>query len=186
MSRLHVIDFEGTRASGIGEYGAATLIDGEIGEVYAAECAENFTEHLDLFIKLRRSGAFAGHNASVEDGLLRHYAASPGFVKKYSGAVEFVITWGPWIDTKVLYKTFYCSLSDYSLENLIKTFALTERLLSLASKFCPPSKLGYHSALFDALATCILLKNLTMELQRNGIETSEEFLLEYSCPGKKI
>ncbi|MDR2720743.1 MAG: hypothetical protein LBB15_00445, partial [Puniceicoccales bacterium] len=115
MSILHVIDFEGTRATGIVEYGIATIIGSKIVGTHAAECIENFNEHLDIFIKLRRSGAFVGHNASVEDGMLRHYAPSPGFVKKYSSSNEIVATWGPWIDTKMLYRTFWSNLSKYSI-----------------------------------------------------------------------
>jgi DNA polymerase III epsilon subunit-like protein len=133
---------------------------------------------------LRKNGTFAGHNASVEDGLLRHYAASPGFVRKCSDSSELGTTWGAWIDTKTLYKAFFCNLPNYSLGKLIKNFKLTERLLFLANKFCPAHKLGYHSAMFDALATYILLENLIAELQKSGLRVSDELLLEYSCSKK--
>jgi DNA polymerase-3 subunit epsilon len=184
MSVLHAIDFEGTRTSGIVEYGAVTMIGGEIAEIHAAECAGNFTEHLGIFVELRRSGAFVGHNASVEDGLLRHYAPSPGFVGKHSDSSEFVATWGAWMDTMVLYRTFWGGLLDYSLGGLIEKFDLAEQLLILAGKFCPMRKLGYHNAAFDALATCVLLKNLISELRKIGMKPSDELLLEYSRTGK--
>jgi DNA polymerase III epsilon subunit-like protein len=106
--------------------------------------------------------------------------ASPGFVKKCSDSDELVSTWGKWIDTMVLYKLFFKNISDYSLENLIDEFELTSKLLTVASNFCPMHKLGYHSAIFDALATCLLLKNLATELKRRSIRTSEMFLLECS------
>ncbi|MDR3274075.1 MAG: hypothetical protein LBS87_01950 [Puniceicoccales bacterium] len=180
MSTLHVIDFEGTRASGVTEYGVVTLVGGEVMGTRTAECTGKFDEHLDMFIKLRKNGTFVGHNASVEDRLLRHYAASPGFVKKCSSSSELGTAWGVWIDTKILYRAFFCNLPDYSLGGLVKKFELTERLSFLANKFCPAHKLGYHSAMFDALATCVLLENLTAELQKNGLRVSDELLLEYS------
>jgi DNA polymerase-3 subunit epsilon len=185
MSLLHAIDFEGTRTNGIVEYGIVTMIGGEITEIRAAECDGNFLEHLGTFVKLRRTGAFVGHNASVEDGLLRHYAPSPGFVGKYSNSSELVTTWGAWVDTMILYRTFWRGLPDYSLGGLIENFGLTEQLFTSAEKFCPTHKLGYHNAVFDALATCVLLKNLIAELRKNGIEPSDELLHEYSRPGKK-
>jgi DNA polymerase-3 subunit epsilon len=180
MGVLHVIDFEGTRGSGVTEYGVVTLIGGEISATHTAECAGKFDEHLGTFIELRRSGIFVGHSASVEDRLLRHYSASPGVVSNHSNPSESAITWGPWIDTKVLHRAFFKNISDYSLGNLINSLGLTEELLILASKFCPAHKLGYHSAMFDALATCILLKNLISKLEKNGIAVSDQFLLEYS------
>ncbi|MDR0595252.1 MAG: hypothetical protein LBF94_00940 [Puniceicoccales bacterium] len=186
MSTLHVVDFEGTRTSGIREYGVVTLVSGEIVDTYTAECTGKFEKHLDLFIKLRQSGTFAGHSASVEDGLLRYYAASPGFVKKYSHSTEFVATWGPWIDTKVLYGAFFHNLPNYSLGELVKAFGLSDRLLALAKNFCPAHNVGYHSAMFDALAAYLLLQNLVVDLQKNGIEASDELLIEYSRTGKNI
>ncbi|MDR0715700.1 MAG: hypothetical protein LBF25_02960 [Puniceicoccales bacterium] len=186
MSTLHVVDFEGTRASGIGEYGVVTLVSGEIVDIHTTECAGKFEKHLDLFIKLRQSGTFVGHSASVEDGLLRHYAASPGFIKKHSCSTESVATWGPWIDTKVLYGAFFHNLPNYSLRELVKAFGLSDRLLALAKNFCPAHKIGYHNAMFDALATYVLLQNLITDLQKNGVKTSDELLIEYSRTGKNI
>ncbi|MDR0679845.1 MAG: hypothetical protein LBF42_02310 [Puniceicoccales bacterium] len=186
MSTLHVVDFEGTRTSGIGEYGVVTLVSGEIVDVRTAECTGKFEKHLDLFIKLRQSGTFVGHSASVEDGLLRYYAVSPGFVKKYSCSTESVATWGPWIDTKVLYEAFFHNLPNYSLGELIKAFGLSDCLLALAENFCPAHKIRYHNAMFDALATYVLLRNLVIDLQKNGIKVSDELLIEYSRTGKNI
>jgi DNA polymerase-3 subunit epsilon len=182
MSILHAIDFEGTRATGVMEYGLVTVIRGKIAETRAAECPRNFNEHIDVFMKLRRCGAFVGPNASVEDGLLRHDAPSPGFVGKYSNSSEGVATWGPWIDTRMLYRTFHGNLLDYSISGLEEKFGFEGQLLVLAEKICPAHKLGYHNAMFDALATCILVKKFAAELQKNGAKQSDGLLLEYSRP----
>jgi hypothetical protein len=64
----------------------------------------------------------------------------------------------------------------------VEKFGLEGQLLASAEKTCPMYKLGYHNAMFDALATYILLKNLITELQKNGVEPSDKFLLEYSRP----
>jgi hypothetical protein len=84
----------------------------------------------------------------------------------------------------MLYRTFHSDLPDYSIRGLVEKFALEGPLLAAAGKACPANKLGYHNAMFDALATCILLKNLAAELRRSGTEPSDEFLLEYSRPAR--
>lgn len=177
---LHVIDFEGTRSSGILEYGVVTLCDMEITDTSSVLCKGEFNQYIDLFIELRKQGSFVGHNASVEDRLLRHHVASPGFVKETSKSDKFVNTWAPWIDTKVLYKNFFREIMNFSLKNLIEKFNLSSQLFILANKFCELSKTGYHNALFDALATSILLQHLISELKFRNIYISLETLIEYS------
>jgi hypothetical protein len=82
ISSLHVSDSEGTRVLRVTEYGVATLVDGEVMGTCRGEYPGKFDEYLGIFIKLRNSGSFGRHNASVEAGLLRHYPASLGFVKR--------------------------------------------------------------------------------------------------------
>ncbi len=183
---LHVIDFEGTRRRGIREYGIVTLIDLEVVDTHFASCEGEMDKHIKFLIDLRRTGSFVGHNTSVEDRLLRHHACSPGYVKKFSGCENKVTTWGPWIDTKVLYKNFFRTINDFSLKHLIENFDLSSPLFSLASKVCSSEHVGYHNALFDALATCILLQKLIKILQDNNLAFSIEALIEYSQRSKLI
>ena len=173
---LHVIDFEGTREAGIREYGVVTLVDWEIVDTCYHNCLGNFLGQIEYFTGLRRNGSFVGHNASVEDRLLRHYAASPGYVKRTSESADQVSTWAPWIDTKVLYKNFFQSVSDFSLKSLIDQFGMRANLFSLAGKFCEYSNIGYHNPLFDALATSLLLQNII----KTSPDLSIDALIEYS------
>ncbi len=178
---LHVIDFEGTRAAGVREYGVVTLIDWVIADTHFAVCENGLSEHVEFFINLRRTGSFVGHNSSVEDRLLRHYAASPGFVKRTSECAESVTTWAPWIDTKILYKNFFQSLTKFSLKSLIDEFGLTAKLYSTAGGICEFSRVGYHNSLFDALATSMLLQHLIKEQS-----LSIDALIEYSQQTKLV
>lgn len=183
---LHIIDFEGTRTSGVREYGVVSLIDWEIQYTNFSICEHGLSEHLEYFTNLRRIGSFVGHNASVEDRLLRHYAVSPGCVRRTSESDEIVTTWAPWIDTKVLYKNFFRSFSNFSLKSLIEETGQTSKLYSLSNKVCELSRVGYHNALFDALATGVLLQYLVQTLKSQQLDLSIDALIEYSKQTKLI
>ena len=189
MQILHVIDFEGSRQIGIKEYGIVTVSfcedsrrpqNFEILDTKTAICIENFEDHVKIFTDLRRTGTFVGHNASVEDRLLRHHVPSPGSVKNFSKIEKTTNTWGPWIDTLVLYKNLFRSIDDFSLKNLINRFDLSENLLRLSGNFCQPRMIGYHNALFDALSTYLLLDNFVRKLGASKIVSSVAMLVEYS------
>ncbi len=180
MQVLYVIDFEGNYAKGIKEYGVVELINMQITQVYSADNIEDFNKYTERFVFLRKKGSFVGHNITVEDHLLRKYIASPGFVKRTSESCENVNTWSPWIDTKVLYKNFFPAIADFSLSHLINVFELFPNLITLADKYCKISHIGYHNALFDALATSMLLQNLVNILSKNNVIPSLDTLIEYS------
>lgn len=199
---IHVIDFEGSRQSGIVEYGVATVMEGRvestatglcrpvgtisdfdrgrhgIGESYVAEC-ERFEGQWELFSGLREGGVFCAHNASVEDGLLRMVwpcpRISPDFFKQGGSAG---ISWGPWLDTLPIYRRVYPGLENYSLEVLIGLFDLQRDLDDLAGGHCPAGRKKYHSALYDALGSALLLLRL---FQEGGLEgVSLHWLLRQS------
>lgn len=184
---LYVIDFEGTRDIGIHEYGVVTLSNFQISGTKFVIC-DNGLQQKDLkyFTEIRQNGLFMAHNAYVEDRLLRYYFASPGYVKELSGIIGSRTGWGPWIDTRVLYKNFFRSLTDFSLKSLIEQFQLSTKLYSAASEFCDISCTGYHCAIFDALAASILLQNFMKITNENGLNLSISALIEYSKHSKMV
>lgn len=95
------IDFEGSRRIGVVEYGVAKIENGAVSELRTGICAPKtkipqrdaeffgidneeafkhppFSESVAEFCEMRKTGIFAAHNASVEDGLLRDAAPRAG------------------------------------------------------------------------------------------------------------
>jgi DNA polymerase III epsilon subunit-like protein len=204
---IHVLDFEGSRSSGVVEYGVATLCDGKIaaihtrlcapaGPVAAAESALHgisaedtagvapFAAEQILFAELRQSGPFAAHHAPVERALLRRAwpvpPAAPDFAASNPAAAPRVADWGPWLDTRRIYESLYPNLPSYQLADLVATFALAENLTALATQHCPGRRRRPHCALFDALAAALLLARLTQEPSIAG--ASLAWLLAQSVP----
>jgi DNA polymerase III epsilon subunit-like protein len=156
---IHVLDFEGNKRLGVSEFGAVTLRDFEIVSVNVEFCKKKFSERVEYFLSLRRSGLLAAHSAQTEDNLLRHYWASPGRVSTFIDGGE-TLRWGPWIDTKLIYRRLFKGLKSYELIDLISAFELHAGLTSLAKKHCSTAMWGFHNALFDALAAALLIQNL--------------------------
>ena len=203
---VYIIDFEGTRKSGILEYGVVALESGNICDTYTSLCASqgpisafefqehgiaeadiagaaSFNEQLELFAKFRKTGAFGAHHASVEEGLLKHYWPYAPPSVDFLNVDSLINEWGPWIDTCQLYRNLY-SLESYSLMDLIDVFCLKGRLGAIAQEFCPKLRMRAHCALYDALASAILLQYLG---EQPGFEQmSIQWLFAHSAPeGKK-
>jgi DNA polymerase III epsilon subunit-like protein len=159
MDSIHVIDFEGNRKLGISEFGVVTLQNFAIASTFFQSCKNDFHAHLKYFLSLRRSGLLAAHSSQTEDNLLRHHWASPGRVKTFIGDDE-TLRWGPWIDTKLVYRKLFKGLRSYELDDLIGAFSLESNLLGMAEKYCPDADRNFHHALFDALAAAALIQNL--------------------------
>ncbi|MDR1433444.1 MAG: hypothetical protein LBI61_03875 [Puniceicoccales bacterium] len=170
MHSISVIDFEGNKGLGIFEFGVVTLLDFEIISTRTEFCQGTFHEHLEYFLSLRRTGLLGAHSAQTEDGLLRHYWASPGLVPTFAGG-QMVPSWGPWADTKLIHRKLFPQLQSYELEDLVASFALFPELEKLAKKYCCPGGTKFHSALFDALATSLLLQNLQKNFANVSLET---------------
>jgi len=182
---LHVIDFEGSRKSGVLEYGAATLQDGAITQTRTRLCkpagpvapgetrchglsADNlaeqpaFAEDFSFFRSLRQTGLLAAHNAVVERRLLSDLWPHPGAVPDFCAeeAPAAIAEWGPWVDSCALYRRIYPDLPEYALEFLIETFSLNDALEDLARAHCPEGRKQPHCALYDALGAALLLQRL--------------------------
>ena len=64
---------------------------------------------------------------------------------------------GPWVDTLQLSRKYLPNLNDYSLGALLQKLNLEKEVASL----CPGS--SWHDALFDAVASLILLRSMLQE-----------------------
>lgn len=178
--RIHVIDFEGTRDSGVIEYGIVSLYENSIVETRSRFCkaigdvneketrqhgiTKEMVEHespffqeWELFAKLRETGVLGAHHAQTEDGLLRSTWPYPRKSIDFMNLGESCSNWGPWIDTCQLFKVVYPQLKQYKLAELIKLFQLRGELEALGLKYCLPHRMKYHCALYDALASALLL-----------------------------
>lgn len=180
------MDFEGSRQSGIVEYGVVTLEGREISATYGRLCAPTgtisdrdrlqhgiselstigaapFEAEWAFFADLREAGPFCAHNAAVEDGLLRNVWPYPRTSPDFSKPDENLASWGPWLDTLYLYRRVYPQLQSHKLEALIETFELVAALDEQAKLYCPDKRRRYHCALYDALASALLLRRLFEE-----------------------
>ena len=154
-----MIDFEGNKELGVWEYGIVTLQNFSVSACEYKVCSGDFEKNFETFASKRRSGIFCAHSAQVEDGLLRYYWASPGQVPFFfkDGTT---LSWGPWLDTKMIYRKLFKGLPSYELGDLVSTFSLKGELIELANKYCSNESCKFHHALFDALAAALLLRNL--------------------------
>lgn len=185
---IHVIDFEGSRQSGVVEYGVVTLQRGAIAATYSRLCAPTgaisardqqqhgiseraaaaaapFEQDWELFAGLRQSGPLCAHNAAVEDGFLRAQWAYPRQSPDFASDTGQLASWGPWLDSLYLYRRIYPQLESHKLEHLIAGFELGESLAQAAERYCPPGRARYHCALYDALASALLLGRLLADPQ---------------------
>ena len=183
---IHVIDFEGSRQSGVVEYGYVTLKNGEIVDSQTRICAPVgtitdldrgqhgisegrasnhalFELEWSLFARLRQSGAFCAHNASVEDGFLRGVWSCPRTSPDFAEPGQVTATWAPWLATLHIYRRVYPQLENHKLQALIKIFDLQVALDAQAVTICPAERCHYHCALYDALASALLLRRLADE-----------------------
>ena len=193
---IHFVDFEGSIASGILEYGVVTLRGGRIvsaqtrlcravgrvrdedsavhgltvGLVARCEpfaCAEEFAR----FAQLRETGPLGAHFAHVENSLLKsawpYPRQSPDFAR--GGGGPMVVDWGPWVDTGRLYAEIFPQMESFQLESLVRVFGLQAELDAVAAEHCPEGRRRYHAALYDALAAALLLVSLGRRAEFSGM-----------------
>ena len=180
---LHVADFEGSVQTGVVEYGVVTLYRGEIistaTRLHAPRTAvplvdtqchglrskdlseqAPFESDWDYWVSLRRSGLLVAHNANVEERFLRATWSRPPAVPSFIDSTTTVAEWGPWIDTCRLARIWMPTLGDYKLGSLISLLKLGSKLDDLAVVHCPVNRRRFHCALYDALASALLLRAL--------------------------
>lgn len=185
---IFFVDFEGSRASGILEFGVVEVCRGGIvsartrlcravGRIAAEDAAVHglteralaaeapFADEWEYFAGLRERGPLAAHFAGVENSLLKsvwpYPRSSPDFARPGARVVE----WGPWVDTARLCAQFFPQFDSARLETLVAACGLQEELAAQAAVHCPPDRRRYHAALYDALAGALLLCALAREPQ---------------------
>jgi DNA polymerase-3 subunit epsilon len=198
---IHFLDFEGSLAGGVVEYGVAVLLGGEIVETTTRLCrpsgairredsavhgigeadvagAAPLTDDWERFAGWRQRGPMAAHFAGTENALLKatwpYARQSPGFVR--AGAVTN--DWGPWIDTGRLLPQLFRGIDSARLEDLVTQFGLGTELAALAERHCPTARRRYHAALYDALAAASLLRAALMRPEYDS--ATVPWLLEHS------
>ncbi|MGF1451615.1 MAG: exonuclease domain-containing protein [Opitutales bacterium] len=179
---LTVMDFEGCARTGVVEFGVVKLYGGRIVDTHTRLCRPRapidpaearlhgirqgeaadfapFEAEWERFAQARREGLFVAHHACVESGLLRknwpYPPLSPGF-----GIVPDAADWGPWLDTRRICEAAWPGLESYGLGALLAALQLEDPLQSLAETFCPETRRKAHCALYDALASALLLLTL--------------------------
>ena len=205
---IYVIDFEGSRQSGVVEYGVVVLLRTAIVEAHTRICAPVGTisnqDHMQhgiseeqagkealfdadwsLFADWRTKGPFCAHNASVEDGLLCSVWAHPRNSPNFAREGETITTWGPWLDTLYLYRQLYPQLTHFKISDLVAVFELQEELDELAKIYCPQKRRHYHCALYDAFACALLLKRLYSEPGLDRISLHWLFLQSASTSAER-
>ncbi len=183
---IYFVDFEGSRTSGILEFGVAEVVGGKVtatrtrlcramGSIRPEDVAVHgleaaalageppFADEWEYFAGLRERGPLAAHYAGVENGLLKSVWPYPRNSPDFARPGESVIEWGPWVDSARLYAQFYPQFDSGRLETLVAASGLQAELDALAKEHCPPERRRYHAALYDALAGALLLASLARE-----------------------
>jgi DNA polymerase III epsilon subunit-like protein len=184
---IYMIDFEGSANSGILEYGVVEIIDAKICRTWTRLCrptgriakrdrlthglsAQDLShclpieEDWDFFSGLRESGVLAAHHAAFESALIKTVWPCPrlaaDFTKHPPNQTQKVAQWGPWIDSLALYRRFYSQVESYKLDTLVQQFQLQDDLSAHAREHCPANRQNFHRALYDAIASALLLQIL--------------------------
>ena len=198
---IFAIDFEGSKNIGIVEYGIAEISNGSISQCSTRICAPRskisaqdsalfditnetaehcppFEDDLSLFCDMRKRGIFAAHNAVAEDTMLR--ASLPVAPIVYNPLTNTnCASWAPYIDTCTLAKCLF-KLDSAKLADVVNVLGLTDELYAHAEKFCPVNRRKWHCALFDAIASALILIKIC---SFDGFENvSAQWLLKYSNP----
>jgi len=176
---IFFLDFEGSRDSGILEYGVATVLEGEVTEVRTRLCrpagkiperdrmvhglqAEAltgfgpFADDWEFFAGLREQGPLAAHFSGVENSLLKSVWPYPRTSPDFARGEGRMAEWGPWVDTARLYGATEAG-EGLGLEVLVERTGLQQKLDRLAGILCPADRRRYHTAPYDALAGAVLL-----------------------------
>ena len=205
---IYFIDFEGSLASGVLEYGVVTLLGGRVTEALTRLCAPTgrvgradsqvhglragalrgcapFSEDWELFASLRERGPLAAHYAGAEHSLIRSAWPYPRSSRDFARPCGQVIEWGPWIDTARIYAQLYPDLESGGLEWLVGASGLQGELDRLADARCPKGRIRYHAALYDALAGALLLGSLCRHPQIASLSVMQLLALSTLDPGKR-
>jgi DNA polymerase-3 subunit epsilon len=204
---IYFVDFEGSRASGILEFGVVEVLGGRVVSTRTGLCRPSgrvrpedvavhgldegmlaahapFGAEWEYFAGLRERGPLAAHYAGVENALLKSVWPYPRNSPDFARPGEHVIEWGPWIDSARLYAQLYPQFDSGRLETLVTACGLQGELDALAHEHCPAERRRYHAALYDALAGALLLASLARE-PRLAVLTTMQLLALSTLDGEK-
>lgn len=202
------VDFEGSRATGVLEYGVVTVVGGHVVDARTRLCRATgrvrdedaavhglresdvaayalFADDFDFFAGLRERGPLAAHYAGVENALLKSAWPYPRSSPDFARPAGRIAEWGPWIDTGALYAQLYPKLVSLKLADLVAVCGLQAELAVLAAAHCPPARDRYHAALYDALAGALLLASLAREPWLAELSTAQVLALSALDPEKR-
>jgi len=205
---IFFVDFEGSRVSGVLEYGVVTLLRGEViatqtrlcgatGRVRPEDTAvhglraealamrQPFVDEWEYFAGRREQGPLAAHYAGVENALLKAVWPYPRNSPDFARPGERLIDWGPWVDTARIYGQLFPKLPSGQLEALVAASGLQSELDFVAGRHCPSGRCRYHAALYDALAGALLLGALARDPQIAGLSVMQLLALSTLDPQKR-
>ncbi len=205
---IFFIDFEGSQASGILEFGVVTLCGGRVVDTRTGLCAATgsvrpqdvavhglsaeklagyggFVDEWEYFAGLRERGPLAAHFAGVENALLKSVWPYPRQSPDFARPGECVIDWGPWIDTAPIYAQLYPHFPSSALGEVVSAAGLQGELDAIAAIHCPSERCRYHSALYDALAGAVLLESLARDPQLAELSVMQLLALSTLDGGKR-
>lgn len=204
---IHFVDFEGSVASGILEYGVVTVQRGGIGALHTRLCratgrvrAEDTAVHglapealagcapfaadFEAFAAWRARGPLAAHFAGAENSLIKSVWPYGRAAPDFSRPGETTADWGPWIDTGALYRQLRPGAATLKLADLVTACGLQPELDRLAGELCPPARRSYHAAPYDALAGALLLSALAADTVLAQL-TLPELLVRSTLDGER-
>ncbi len=205
---IFFVDFEGSRASGILEFGVAEVVRGQVVSARTRLCAATgrvreedaavhglraealaghapFAEEWNYFSSLRELGPLAAHYAGVENGLLKSVWPYPHHVPDFARPGARIVDWGPWVDTARLYAQLFPAFESGKLEALVAAAGAQAELDGLAALHCPADRRRYHAALYDALAGAVLLARLARVPEIAALSTMQLLALSTLDPEKR-
>ena len=201
------IDFEGSRSSGVLEYGVVTLVGGRVcaasgrlcgatGRVRPEDTAVHgldrgmvaeqplFSADWEAFAGLREKGPLAAHYAGVENALLKSVWPYPRLSPDFARQEGTVLDWGPWMDSARLHAQFRPG-EPAGLEARVASLGLQAELDVLAREHCPSGRRRFHAALYDALAGALLLAVLARDPDWSRLTTMQMLSLSTLNPEKR-
>lgn len=190
---IHVIDFEGSSRSGIVEFGIVSLDGSAILETATELCRPTgriskqeqdahgislgeidatgtFAAQWERMASLRESGVLCAHFASAENSMLKSVFPYARTSKDWIRDEAHTTDWGPWLDTGALFKEVTPAGQSLKLGDLIGKRGLQEELDELANAYCPEKRRRYHAALYDALASALLLIDYCSEYRAGEVD----------------
>lgn len=205
---IFFVDFEGSRASGILEFGVVEVHHGKVvsartrlcratGRVRPEDAAVHglreetlatqtpFADEWSYFSSLRELGPLAAHYAGVENGLLKSVWPYPRSVPDFARPGARIVDWGPWVDTARLYEQLFPRFDSGRLESLVQAAGVQGDLDALAAEHAPADRRRYHAALYDALAGALLLAALARDPQIAGLSMMQLLALSTLDPRKR-